>query len=338
MKVIIGGTFNCIHDGHKALFDKAFEIGDFVLIGLTSDEMANRSRKLLKIIHFKSREKALIKFINKNYPGKKIKIHEITEVYNETLTKKVEADVIVASEGKKLIIDKINKIRKKNKLKPLDPILVPYILAEDDTPIKSTKIINGEMDVHGRILRPLVIFVGTENNVKIKAVKNIFNKIFPKRNIVVKGFEVRTGVEDQPFGDDTIKGAINRARAVSKILPEKKLDIKKPDFAVGIEAGLIWNTKIKKYFDVQYCAVIDKTGKMTLGHGSGFQYPDNVITEVKKGRSIGDVMGELTGINDLGSKKGAIGYLTKNILDRTTLTEQAVIMAMVPRIRKKVGW
>jgi inosine/xanthosine triphosphatase len=114
-------------------------------------------------------------------------------------------------------------------------------------------------------------------------------------------------------------------------------DVKKggnqPDFGVGIEAGLIWNSSVKNYFDVQFCAVIDKAGRITVGHGSGFQYPKKVIQEVKVGKSIGEAMEVLTGIENIGKKRGAIGFLSKNILDRTELTEQAVLMAMIPRLR-----
>ncbi len=335
MKVIIGGTFNYLHDGHKTLFDKACEVGKIVLVGITSDEMARGSREPGEIKNYNLRKKELVKYLNKNYPKIKFEISEITEVYNRPLTQDLGADAIVASEGKKQIIKKINALRAKNKLEQLEPILVPYVLAEDCTPIKSTKIMNGEMDRHGRMLRPIVVFVGSKNKVKINAVEAIFKKVFSKGIIKIKGYEVDSGVDDQPFGSDTITGAINRAKAVSKISPVKDLKVTGPDFSVGIEAGLIWNAKLKTYFDVQYCAVIDKMGKVTIGHGSGFQYPEKVIAEVKKGRSIGEAMQDLTGINNIGSKKGAIGFLTKNIIDRTLLTEQAVIMAMVPRIRKK---
>jgi inosine/xanthosine triphosphatase len=335
MKIVIGGTFNFIHDGHKALFDKACEVGKIVLVGITSDEMAQQARAAGKIREYKARKNALVKFLNKYYPDIQFNISEITEVYNRPLTQEVGADAIVASVGKKQIIKKINSIRVKNNLKPLKLILVPYVLAEDCTPIKSTKIMNGEMDRHGRMLRPIVVFVGSSNKVKINAVRNIFNRIYPKRKVKVKGFEVKSGVEEQPFGDTTIKGAINRAKAVGKISPGKGHKVNGPDFGIGIEAGLIWNKKLKTYFDVQYCAVIDKMGKETIGHGPGFQYPEKVIVEVKKGLSIGETMQDLTGIKNIGSKKGAIGFLTKNILDRTSLTEQAVLMAMVPRIEKK---
>src|SRR2546430_14737256 len=47
-------------------------------------------------------------------------------------------------------------------------------------------------------------------------------------------------------------------------------------------------------------------------------------------------MARLTGIRDIGSKEGAIGYLTERRLDRDALTESAVLMAMVPRIRREL--
>ncbi|ERG88916.1 MAG: cytidyltransferase-related domain protein, partial [halophilic archaeon J07HX5] len=43
MKIALGGTFDPIHDGHRALFDRAFALGD-VTVGLTNDELAPRTR------------------------------------------------------------------------------------------------------------------------------------------------------------------------------------------------------------------------------------------------------------------------------------------------------
>ena len=37
MQVALGGTFDPIHDGHRALFARALEVGD-VTVRLTSDE------------------------------------------------------------------------------------------------------------------------------------------------------------------------------------------------------------------------------------------------------------------------------------------------------------
>jgi inosine/xanthosine triphosphatase len=72
---------------------------------------------------------------------------------------------------------------------------------------------------------------------------------------------------------------------------------------------------------------------MSVGHGPGFVYTARVIEEVKKGRAVGEVMGELTGIPDIGRREGSVGYLSKGLLTRKELTEQAVLAALIPRIR-----
>src|SRR5436853_183639 len=73
---------------------------------------------------------------------------------------------------------------------------------------------------------------------------------------------------------------------------------------------------------------------LTVGHGPGFAYPAKVLEKVKAGSTVGEAMDRLTGIRGIGSKRGAIGHLTEGRLDRRRLTESAVLMAMVPRIRR----
>jgi len=168
------------------------------------------------------------------------------------------------------------------------------------------------------------INVGSHNRVKAEAVENVFKRVFGA--VQVKLVDVEPKVSKQPFGEDVAKGALERAKQA----------LKDADYGVGIEAGLIWNEYLKVYFDVQFCAVIDQAGKITIGHGSGFVYPDAVIAEVKKGRTVGEVMGEISGIKDLGKKEGAIGFLSFSLLNRRELTEQAVLMALIPRIRAEL--
>lgn len=43
MDVGVGGTFDPIHDGHGAVFDRAFQLED-VAIGLPSDDLAPKTR------------------------------------------------------------------------------------------------------------------------------------------------------------------------------------------------------------------------------------------------------------------------------------------------------
>ena len=38
----VSGTFDKLHKGHRVLLSKALEIGEKVMVGLTSDEMCSR--------------------------------------------------------------------------------------------------------------------------------------------------------------------------------------------------------------------------------------------------------------------------------------------------------
>jgi len=166
----------------------------------------------------------------------------------------------------------------------------------------------------------MIVAVGSKNPVKIRAVQRVFQRVFG--DVEVRGVDVSSGVPPQPFGfDETVRGAINRAkRAYSGDF----------DFSVGIEAGLIpAPLTLTGYFDIQVTAVYDGE-HLSLGAGPGFEYPPRVIEETLKGREAGDVMEEFTRIPSIGEKSGAIGYLSKGLMDRTELTEISVLMALIP--------
>jgi len=168
------------------------------------------------------------------------------------------------------------------------------------------------------------VAVGSRNPVKISAAENIFSKIYGEIEVI--GLDVDSCVGEQPFGlDETIKGAINRA---------KKAYSDDLDFGVGVESGLMKTPhSISGYIDLQWCAIFDGD-KITLGVSSGFEYPPCVIENVLNGKEVGDVMDRVTGIKELGEKMGAVSYLSKGMLDRTQNTEQCILMAMIPRLNE----
>ena len=170
------------------------------------------------------------------------------------------------------------------------------------------------------------IAVGSKNPVKVKAVKNVLEKIYKEAKVFK--VDVESGVSHQPFGkDETIQGAINRA---------KNAYTNDFDLSMGIESGLMETpNSITGYIDLQWCAIFDGE-KITLGVSSGFEYPPTVIKEVLNGKEVGDVMDKVTGVNNLGQKQGAVSYLSKGMLDRTENTEQCILTAMIPRMNEKI--
>lgn len=170
------------------------------------------------------------------------------------------------------------------------------------------------------------VVVGSKNPVKIKATKNILEKIFV--DVEISSIDVISCVPDQPFGlDQTIKGAINRA---------KNAFSEEFDLSVGIESGLMKTpNSLTGYIDLQWCAIFDGN-QVTIGVSSGFEYPPEVVKEVLDGFEVGDVMDRITGVEDLGKKKGAVSHLSHDLLNRTENTEQCVLTAMIPRMNPDV--
>ncbi|QLH75585.1 MAG: inosine/xanthosine triphosphatase [Methanomassiliicoccales archaeon] len=195
-------------------------------------------------------------------------------------------------------------------------------MAEDYCPISSTRILEGEIDSNGKLLRPLRVRVGSINPVKVEAVRNVMSRLFD--DVIVDSTETDSGVGKQPFHGDILRGARRRAM----------LALEGYDLGVGIEAGVYRSDD--GIYDVQQCAIIDKMGKVTHGHGPGFRYPPSIEKKVLGGMSVGEAVDSIFGTEKNGHKGGAIGILTGGILKRKELTEYAVMAAMVPRIRPEL--
>lgn len=183
-----------------------------------------------------------------------------------------------------------------------------------------------------------LVLIGSKNPVKIKAVQSVFNSFFPNPIFEFHSYDSPSQVSPQPWGnEETIQGAMNRAKNVKSLyLDECKNSNHKITphiFCVGIEAGLIpIPYSLSGYFDVQFCVIIDENGHISLGSGSGWEYPKSIITELKKDPNleIGTIMGRLGNDPDVKNKNGAIGYYTHNRITRPILTEQCVQMALIP--------
>lgn len=169
----------------------------------------------------------------------------------------------------------------------------------------------------------MIVAVGSDNPVKVNAVKNVIRKIWPQSEVV--SIKVSSGVSDQPIGtDETIQGALNRAQTACQKA--------QADFGVGLE-GAVTEIKPYGYFNVPWCAVVSKTGKVGLGMGGGIEIPDDVKQEILKGRELGPVMDVKTGINEVKKKMGAIGLLTGGLVDRQQAYEIMLIFALAKFIR-----
>ena len=132
----MGGTFDILHSGHKALLQRALEVGDIVLVGLTTDARASRNRNKTLLKSMKSLEKFQIVPLDNDWGP---------SVIDE------DFEAIIVSDETKSTAQKINKIRSADGKSELEIVIVPMIRAQDGDRISSSRIRNKEINSEGKL-------------------------------------------------------------------------------------------------------------------------------------------------------------------------------------------
>ncbi|MDW0300329.1 MAG: pantetheine-phosphate adenylyltransferase [Nitrososphaeraceae archaeon] len=148
--VATGGTFDILHKGHYILLLKAFEVGNYVIIGLSSDNYANQKKK--KIANdYHIRLKNLRKFIKEKFNKSNYTIYELNDFYGPTVLNR-EVQAIVTTESSKENCIKINALRESKNIMKLEIVIVPLAEDHEGKVISSTRIRQGEIDINGNKL------------------------------------------------------------------------------------------------------------------------------------------------------------------------------------------
>ncbi len=145
-----GGTFDIIHRGHLTLLSAAFAISDKVIIGLTSDELAEKKGKL-SINKYEKRLENLTQVISKEFPNSSFQISKLDNDFGPAVLEK-EVEALVVSDEKSNQGTILNQLRAEKKIPPVKIISVPMFLAKDGTRISTTRIKNTEIDTEGNLL------------------------------------------------------------------------------------------------------------------------------------------------------------------------------------------
>jgi len=150
--VLVGGTFDEFHKGHRALIMKAFEVGKRVIVGLSSDQLARELRKNHEVAIYEERLKELRSFLRKQGVFERAKIVPLDTPFGITLSTTI-ADALIVSKETEPVGLTINRKRVANGLKPLELVVIDMVPAEDTVPISSTRIRHGEIDREGHLVR-----------------------------------------------------------------------------------------------------------------------------------------------------------------------------------------
>lgn len=166
--------------------------------------------------------------------------------------------------------------------------------------------------------RMLQVAIGSKNPAKIAAVQSALTEL----GIIaeVKSTNAKSGVSEQPFSDDeTIQGAVNRAREIMK-----ESDV---DYAIGLEGGVV-DTPYGLFL-CNWGAVINRSGIVGIGGGHRVELPPYVAERLRSGAELGDVIDEWMNRSNIKKMEGTIGVLTDNHITRQAMFRDVVIAAFV---------
>ncbi len=149
--VAVGGTFDEFHKGHKIFLLKAFEVGEKVLVGLSSDKLVKKLGKPHRTASYQQRLKELKAFLHEHDLLEKTRIVLLNDVYGVTLSKGCVEALVVSKETESAAA-KINKERKKLGLPPLHIVVINMFTSENHVPLSTTRIHRGEIDREGHLL------------------------------------------------------------------------------------------------------------------------------------------------------------------------------------------
>ena len=150
--VAVGGTFDVFHRGHEQLIWKAFELGEKVLIGVTSDSFVTKLEKTHSVQPYVSRVTRLRRFLRERGWLSRATIVPLEDTYGPA-SRRRDLEALVITPDTSGNATKLNRIRKENGLHVLKIHRVKLSEADDGKPISSTRIRKGEIDREGRVPR-----------------------------------------------------------------------------------------------------------------------------------------------------------------------------------------
>lgn len=172
----------------------------------------------------------------------------------------------------------------------------------------------------------MVIAIGTTNEAKVLAVKEVVQGSDRFSNVKMMEFSVGSDVSEQPISlEETIRGAKNRARNAFNKCDEC-------DLGFGIESGLMEASETASgYVHVSVCAIYDGQNYYT-GLSTGFELPPKILELIltkKMDLSRACLHSGISNNKRIGSTEGLIGILTKGKVCRKEYSKQCVATAIL---------
>ncbi|MBL1378340.1 inosine/xanthosine triphosphatase [Zobellella iuensis] len=165
------------------------------------------------------------------------------------------------------------------------------------------------------------VIVASLNPAKIEAARQALALLFPDQDIELNGLAVPSGVADQPLSDEeTLRGARNRALAARRHRPGA-------DLWIGMEGGV--DRVGERLLTFAWLQVLGP-GLDNAARSASLTLPPFVASAVSQGEELGQAMDRLFNLTNCKQQGGAIGVLTRNLLDRRSIYRDTLILALAP--------
>lgn len=171
------------------------------------------------------------------------------------------------------------------------------------------------------------IVIASSNPVKIQAVFEAFQELFPQEEIICESISVPSGVSDQPTSNaETLEGALTRAHRAHDKMPNR-------DYWVGVEGG------VQDEFGemTSFAWVCIKSEKHIGKARSGtFMLPEPIAELIRQGKELGEADDIIFQKRNSKQSAGAVGLLTHGAINRTALYKHAIILALIPFLQPEL--
>ena len=196
-----------------------------------------------------------------------------------------------------------------------------------------------------------LVLVGSKNPVKVRAVASAFEQCSASAAfgpLEFVGVSAPSGVSDQPMGgDETRAGARNRARHCIALV-DSHGGAGRVAFCVGLEGGLRPSScggggdeEEEEDGGLLECfawmAIFGtESGRWGWAQTASLVLPPAVCMLVRKGMELGEANDQIFGRSNSKQDEGAVGILSKGVIDRTEYLRHALVLALVPFLNSEL--
>ena len=171
------------------------------------------------------------------------------------------------------------------------------------------------------------VYIASRNPVKIQATQSAFRQTFPNLDFNFEGVSAPSGVSDQPMTDsETLHGAQNRVDYIQSNFPDA-------DYWVGIEGGI---ERMEEDMGAFAWVVIHDATQKGKARTCTFFLPKKVVELIDQGMELGEADDVVFGQSNSKHSSGAVGLLTDGQMDRAGLYQPAVLLALIPFLKKEL--